>query len=247
MKSTAKKGSQKSSRKSLSRPLQIRRAAPKQPFKSARQVEAVRLELTQAVEQQTATSEILGVIASSPTDVQPVFDVVAEHAARLCDANNAQVFRLYEGTIHRVASYGPVPPLEKLSVSRELVAGRAIVNRRTIHVHDLGTEADTEFPNSKIYLDRYGTRTVLATPLLREEVPIGVVLIRRLEVRPFTDKQIALLKTFADQAVFAIETVRLFQELQARIRDLTEALEQQTATSEMAISLVTSARSNRSS
>jgi GAF domain-containing protein len=201
-------------------------------------IENVRLfnELKESLEQQTATSEILGVIASSPTDIQPVLDVVVENAARLCDAKDAQLFRVDGTGVQTIASYGPMPALpigEKLPLSRDLVHCRAIIDRQTVHVHDVAAEIETEYPGSKIYAQRFGTRTMLATPLVRENVPIGVILIRRTEVRSFTDRQIALLKMFADQGAIAIENVRLFQELQARNRDLTEALEQQTATSEI--------------
>jgi len=183
-------------------------------------------ELTESLEQQTATSEILGVITSSHTDVQPVLDAVAERAARLCDANDAQIFRL-EGDLHRrVASFGPLPApelTELFPINRDTVSGRSILERRSIHVHDLAMEVDTEYPASKIYLERFGTRTILAMPLLREGLPIGGIVIRRNQVRPFTEKQIALLKTFADQAVIAIENVRLFQEIQDKNEQLEAA------------------------
>jgi signal transduction histidine kinase len=197
-------------------------------------IENVRLftELKESLEQQTATSEILGVIASSPTDVQPVLDTVAANAARLCDAIDAVVFRIDGDALHPVAVHGPIPA-EPIPINRGSTSGRAVIDRRTVHIPDLTTESEEEFPVSKVFHRKVGDRTTLATPLLREDVPVGAILIRRSEVRPFTDKHIQLLETFASQAVIAIENVRLFKELQERNRDLTEALDQQTATSEV--------------
>ncbi len=184
-------------------------------------------DLTEALEQQTATSKILEVIASSPTDLQPVMDAIAESAARLCGANDALIFRLEGDSLKRFANFGSLPGElggGPRGIDRNSIPGRAVIAREIIHIHDLAVVPETELP--ALFARRLGVRTALATPLLRDGIPIGVIMIRRTEVRPFTEKQIALLKTFADQAVIAIENVRLFQELK-------ESLEQQTATSEI--------------
>ena len=200
-------------------------------------------ETQEALQQQTATSDILRVIASSPGDLQPVLDRLAETTCRLCGANDALIFLRDGGDLRLDAHYGPIPTppsFVKRPIGRDWVVGRALVDREPVHVHDLAAAAD-EFPLGFLLSQETagaGTaglawRTTLAMPLMREGEAAGVISLRRVEVWPFTDAQIALLRTFADQAVIAIENARLFDEVRDRTRDLTEALQQQTATADV--------------
>ena len=196
-----------------------------------RLAEALR-DKAEAQEQQAATAEILRVIGASPTDVQPVFDAIASSAARLCSTYDVFIRRLEGNGLRLVAHYGPIPASALIPVMRGSVSGRAVLERRTVHVVDVQGAAD-EFPEGATLGREFGVRTNLGVPLLREGVPLGAIVMRRTETKPFTDEEIALLQTFADQAVIAIENVRLFKELEARNRELTEALGRETATSEI--------------
>ena len=190
-------------------------------------------ETREALEKQTATAEILSVISSSPTDVQPTFEAIAARAAILCEADNAAVFRFDGALIHYGAMCGvteaerePIREVFPLPPGRSSATTRAIESRAVVHIPD--TRADPEYVTG---LRAFGT--ALSVPMLRDGVPMGAITVTRSHVEPFSDAQIELLKTFADQAVIAIETVRLFTELNQRTRDLQESLEYQTATSDV--------------
>jgi GAF domain-containing protein len=191
-------------------------------------------ELNEALEQQSATSEILRVVASSPTD-QSVLDAIATTAARLLDVPDAYIMRVEGQLLRAVARHG-TSPLWAIgttrAINRDWVTGRAVVDRKTVHVRDLQA-AQSEFPEGAAYAKQHGHRTTLATPLLREGNPIGAFLIRRDYVKSFTNSQIELMQNFAAQAVIAIENTRLFEAERQRTRELSESLEQQTATSEV--------------
>src|SRR6185295_12288815 len=191
-----------------------------------KEIAHVRERLIEAMKLQTATSEVLRIISNCPSEVQSVLDAVAENAARLCDANNARIWRLEDNLLWIVAAYGEISATshgrEGLPVDQETVTGRATCDRRTIHVHDLAAE-DSNYPVGSKHVKDEGYRTTLATPLLRGGSPIGVILVRRMEVRPFHDNQIVLLETFADQAVIAIENARLFEAEKQRALALAHA------------------------
>src|SRR6516165_10229541 len=184
-------------------------------------------ERDEALEQQRATAEVLKIISASRTELQPVLEVVVRSAARYCKADDVTLFELDGQELREAAHWGAVPHLEGLRFpcTRGTVAGRLFLERKPVHVVDIQAEAK-DFPEGSVLAKRFGHRTIAGVPLLREGVAVGTLQIRRTEVNPFTDKQIALLGTFAAQAVIAIENTRLLSELR-------QSLEQQTATADV--------------
>jgi signal transduction histidine kinase len=205
----------------------------------ARALAEAHAQTTEAFEQQTATAEILRIISSSPTDVQPVFDAIVAGAQALSGTGTSAVFRVRDDVITVAAADGVSPAWRAQyprAITPDTVMGRAIIERRTLHVEDFATDPTYETAPGRLI----GVGTILGVPMLKDGEPVGVIAVWRWEVKPFSTQQIVLLETFADQAVIAIKNVRLFTELQEKNRaltdaheEVTEALERQTATSEI--------------
>ncbi|HZO29912.1 MAG TPA: GAF domain-containing protein [Chloroflexota bacterium] len=192
--------------------------------------------LSEANAREAATGEILRVIATSPRDLQPVLQAVGERALLLLDAAGVFVYLVEGDHLVRVAGFGAfahAQPNVVLPFDRTWASGQAVLDRRTIHIHDAASLGEAEYPLTSEFQRQVGYRSTLSTPMLRDEAAVGAISVLRLEVRPFSEQQIALLETFADQAVIAIENARLFEELEQRNHELSEALEQQTATADI--------------
>src|SRR5262245_20102793 len=232
----------KAQRRKTARKSRIARKAthPRSSSAAREETKLARLarERDEALEQQTATSEVLRIIRRSPADAQPVFDAIVQSAARLCGAIFSAVYLYEDDHVHIVAATNNFSPeaarravelREQKRPDRSHLGGRAILDRAIVHVPDVLN--DPEY--SREWTLAGGWRAVLAVPLLRDGKPVGAVTVAKAEPKPFSDRQVQLLNSFADQALIAIENVRLFEAEQQRTRELSESLQQQTATSDV--------------
>jgi two-component system NtrC family sensor kinase len=192
------------------------------------EVQAKTRDLSEALVYQTGSGNILRVIASSPTDVGPVLLAIVESACELCEAYDAVVLLKVGDNLRISAHHGSIPipiGLQNWPINRNFVTGRAVVDKVPMHVHDLLSPEGDQFPQTRETLQQQGHRTVLSVPMLREGESIGAIVLRRIEVHPFSEKQIVLLQTFANQAVIAIGNVRMFEQVQERTKELSLSLD----------------------
>jgi two-component system NtrC family sensor kinase len=191
------------------------------------EVQARTADLAETLQQQTATADVLKVIASSPTNVMPVLNAIVESACQLCEASDAYLALRDGDELVFQTHHGIIPVAwKRRPINRQWPAGRAVADGKPVHLRDVMSAEGDEFPDGREIARHDGARSVLTVPLMRDGESLGVIILRRTEVQPFGDKQVALMKTFADQAVIAIGNVRLFDEVQERTRELSQSLDE---------------------
>src|SRR5262249_46251887 len=230
MRRRSRAGSVKPRRRKTAAPRRFGGAKPAPPRRSTaagRESEAARL-----ASELSAMSEILRLIAKSPSNLTTVLNSVAEQAARICQAQYVDIFLVENDTLRDVAWFGELKRTLTIPLDRTSVSGRSVCEMRAISIDDLQNAGD-DLARGREIARKDGHRSIIAVPLIQEGRALGTIMVRRTEIRPFEQKHIALLTNFAAQAVIAIENARLLNELRQRTTDLSESLEQQTATSEV--------------